>query len=155
MSSTRELLRLAAHPPESTMSARTFFAEAQAQVAARTGSGSDQGGSGWSWDVSASKLGDMDTTQTTYQTGGPEIGSAPTNHTSRRPFRRSRDHKLLGGVCGALAERFGFDVALVRVVAVVLAIVTNGIGALAYLAAWLIVPEEGDDSAPMAAALRR
>ncbi|MQA77755.1 MAG: PspC domain-containing protein [Streptosporangiales bacterium] len=70
-------------------------------------------------------------------------------------FRRSRDHKLLGGVCGGLAQTLNLDVALVRVLAVVLAVVTNGIGALAYLAAWLIIPEEGSDTTPLAGWLRR
>lgn len=102
----------------------------------------------------------MDTTQTTYQTGGPEIGPMTYDNSSQSTssvgkFRRSTQHKLLGGVCGAIAERFNFDVALVRVIAVILAVVTNGIGALAYLAAWLIIPEEGSETAPLASALRR
>jgi len=102
-------------------------------------------------------LGAMDTTQTTYQTAGPEITPADNHKTGSRlgTFRRSREHKLLGGVCGGLAATFNLDVALVRVLAVVLAILTNGIGALAYLAAWLIIPEEGSDTAPLAGWLRR
>lgn len=98
----------------------------------------------------------MDTTQTTNtQNATPELATtaSPTEATGK--FRRSREHKLLGGVCGGIATKFNFDVALVRVIAVILAIVTNGIGALVYLAAWLIVPEEGAESAPLASALRR
>lgn len=99
----------------------------------------------------------MDTTQTTFQNAGPEIAPADNHKTGSRfsKFRRSREHRLLGGVCGGLAQTLNLDVALVRVLAVVLAIVTNGIGALAYLAAWLIIPEEGTDTTPLSGWLRR
>ncbi|MQA02949.1 MAG: PspC domain-containing protein [Streptosporangiales bacterium] len=97
----------------------------------------------------------MDTTQTSYQNAAPELATTAPEAGATGKFRRSREHKLLGGVCGGIATKFNFDVALVRVIAVILAIVTNGIGALVYLAAWLIIPEEGNDSAPLASALRR
>ena len=55
-------------------------------------------------------------------------------------FYRSRNESLIGGVCGGLAERFGWDVALVRIVAIILAFST-GIGIFAYLVAMVIVPK--------------
>lgn len=103
----------------------------------------------------------MDNTQTTYHTAGPAIGPSNDDPTSATgagrvsKFRRSREHKLLGGVCGGLAQTLGLDVALVRVLAVVLAIVTNGLGALAYLTVWLIIPEEGTETTVLPAMLRR
>jgi phage shock protein C len=45
----------------------------------------------------------------------------------------------VGGVCASLAEYFGIDVLLIRVVAVVLA-VSGGAGLAAYLALWLLTP---------------
>lgn len=64
----------------------------------------------------------------------------------RPPLRRSRDNRVIGGVCGGFAEYLGIDPVLVRVVLVVLAIFGGGV--LLYLAAWLLIPEAGrDDSA--------
>jgi phage shock protein PspC (stress-responsive transcriptional regulator) len=52
---------------------------------------------------------------------------------------RSR-HRVVGGVCGGIAERTGIDPTVVRVIAVVLAIF-GGIGVLLYGLAWLLLPE--------------
>ncbi len=49
---------------------------------------------------------------------------------------------MIAGVCGGLAEYFGIDPTLVRIAAVVLAL-ANGVGLLAYLVLWIVVPEEG------------
>lgn len=51
---------------------------------------------------------------------------------------RSRREKMLGGVCGGLAEYFKADVLLVRLLAIVA--LFSGIGVLAYLIAWIIIP---------------
>jgi len=57
---------------------------------------------------------------------------------------RSVSHRQIAGVCGGLAEYFGVDTTLVRVVWAVLTIVPGAIllGVLAYLVAWLIMPIE-------------
>ena len=57
---------------------------------------------------------------------------------------RSRKGRMVAGVCAGLAEYFGIDMTLVRVVVAVIAVITGGAGVLAYLAAWAIVPEEGE-----------
>lgn len=54
---------------------------------------------------------------------------------------RPRYGRKIGGVCAAFAARFGWDVALVRVMALLLAIFT-GIGFLAYIVLWIVLPEE-------------
>jgi len=36
------------------------------------------------------------------------------------------------------------DVTLVRVIVAVIAVITGGVGVLAYLAAWAIIPDEGE-----------
>lgn len=58
-----------------------------------------------------------------------------------RVFRRSRSDKILGGICGGLAEYFGVDALLVRIAFVVFAIFA-GSGLLLYIALWLLVPLE-------------
>ena len=58
-----------------------------------------------------------------------------------RPFARSSSQRMLGGVCGGLAEYFGLDVNLVRAGAVLAAFVTGGTAVLLYLALWMLLPE--------------
>jgi phage shock protein C len=59
-----------------------------------------------------------------------------------RKFLRSRDDRVLAGVCGGAARFFGVDANLLRIILVVAAILGVGTGALIYLACWLLVPEE-------------
>ena len=61
----------------------------------------------------------------------------------------------MGGVCGGIARATGIDVLIVRVAMVALT-VAGGTGALLYVAAWLMLPEEGKDrSLAQAAATER
>ncbi|MCS4255630.1 phage shock protein PspC (stress-responsive transcriptional regulator) [Rhodococcus erythropolis] len=57
-----------------------------------------------------------------------------------RPFTRSNDKKMFAGVCGGIADYFGADVNLVRLLAVIAVICTGGTAALVYLAAWMLMP---------------
>ncbi len=61
---------------------------------------------------------------------------------SRARLFRSRTNRKIGGVCGGLAEFLNADASVVRLVAVILAIVPGAIvlGVIAYLLAWYIVP---------------
>ena len=52
---------------------------------------------------------------------------------------RSVREKMIGGVCGGLADYFSVDVTLVRLI-VLVATFAGGVGFLAYLAAWIIIP---------------
>ena len=64
-----------------------------------------------------------------------------TSHEGRQ-LRRSTNDKMLAGVAGGIARYLDADVTLVRVVTAVLALCT-GVGLVLYLAAWLLLPEEG------------
>ena len=57
---------------------------------------------------------------------------------------RSRKGRMVAGICAGTADYFGLDVTLVRVIVTVVSIITGGAGALAYLAAWMIIPDEGE-----------
>lgn len=59
---------------------------------------------------------------------------------------RPRDGRMLAGVCAGVADYFGLDVTLVRVIWAVLAVITGGAGILAYLVAWILIPNEGQKS---------
>jgi phage shock protein C len=60
-----------------------------------------------------------------------------------RPLHRSRRHRLLGGVCGGLADWLGWDPTLVRVVYVAVSICSAAFpGTIVYLVLWLLMPLE-------------
>jgi phage shock protein PspC (stress-responsive transcriptional regulator) len=58
---------------------------------------------------------------------------------------RTRNGRLVAGVCSGVAEYAGIDVNLVRLVLAALTVLTGGFFALVYLAAWIVLPEEGED----------
>ena len=68
----------------------------------------------------------------------------PVEAPTRPPLVRSRDDRLIAGVCGGVARWSGLDVALVRVAFVLLA-VFGGSGLLVYVLGWLLIPDEGAD----------
>ena len=55
---------------------------------------------------------------------------------------RPREGRKIAGVCQALANFFGLDVSIIRIVWL-LAVLLAGTGFLAYLICWLVIPEEG------------
>jgi phage shock protein C len=57
---------------------------------------------------------------------------------------RSRKGRMAAGVCAGAADYFGMDVTLMRVTVAVIAVITAGAGVLAYLTAWILIPEEGE-----------
>ena len=65
------------------------------------------------------------------------------NPSGKRFLRRSKIDRQIAGVCGGIASYFETDPVFVRVAWIVLSIVPGAIflGILAYLVAWLIIPE--------------
>jgi phage shock protein C len=58
------------------------------------------------------------------------------------PLYRSRNHRIIAGVCGGLAEWLGWDVTLVRVLYVVVSILSIAFpGILVYVILWIAMPE--------------
>src|SRR3954447_7587021 len=66
---------------------------------------------------------------------------------------RSRSQKMIAGVCGGLGEYFDVDPVLIRLLFVVTAFI-SGVGILAYIVLWIVVPLDGD-AVPRMGALRR
>ena len=63
--------------------------------------------------------------------------------TSANPLRRSRQHRMIAGVCGGLAAWLGWDVTLVRVLYVAVSLLSAAFpGLLAYLILWILMPQE-------------
>jgi phage shock protein PspC (stress-responsive transcriptional regulator) len=72
----------------------------------------------------------------------PPTGSAPPPTGPR--VHRSKDDRMIAGVCGGLGRALGVDPVIFRIVLAVLA-VFGGIGLLLYGAAWLLIPDDGTD----------
>ncbi len=76
-----------------------------------------------------------------------------SNSNGSKRLVRSRDGRMVAGVCSGIvagvcsgiADYFGVDVNLVRL-GFIVATFIGFIGILAYLAAWVILPEEGEDA---------
>ena len=49
-------------------------------------------------------------------------------------------NRIIAGVCAGLAEYFGLDVTMVRVLYVVLSVATAFSGTLVYLVLWILMP---------------
>jgi phage shock protein PspC (stress-responsive transcriptional regulator) len=67
--------------------------------------------------------------------------NTPYPDPAPRRLERSRSDRLIGGVCGGLANYLNMDPTLVRVLTVLITLFT-GVPILAYLIALLIMPEE-------------
>ena len=72
--------------------------------------------------------------------GEPREGrSVP--HADIKQLRRSRRDRMIGGVCGGLADYFGIDVALVRLLMFLL-IFFGGVSPWVYIILWIVIPAE-------------
>ncbi|MFP5283670.1 MAG: PspC domain-containing protein, partial [Actinomycetes bacterium] len=59
-----------------------------------------------------------------------------------RRLERSKQNRILGGVCGGVANYLNMDPTLVRVLTVLVALFT-GVPIILYLVALFVIPEEG------------
>jgi phage shock protein C len=59
---------------------------------------------------------------------------------SRAQLTRSRENRMIAGICAGLAIHYGWDLTLVRIIAFLIILFT-GVGAIVYLGAWIIIPE--------------
>lgn len=62
--------------------------------------------------------------------------------TTRGPLRRSRTNRILGGVCGGLAEFFGISSFWFRLGFFILFLPGGLPGLVPYIVMWIIIPGE-------------
>ena len=60
---------------------------------------------------------------------------------ARKRLVRPREGRKIAGICAGMAEYFDIDLTIVRLVWLIFALCT-GIGFIAYLIAWIVIPEE-------------
>lgn len=75
----------------------------------------------------------------------PACGAPVAATAAQQPFAptrlmRPRNNRMIAGVCAAFARQYGWDVTLVRIVTAIVCL--SGAGALAYIVAWVLIPEE-------------
>jgi phage shock protein C len=62
------------------------------------------------------------------------------------PLHRSQQNRLIGGVCGGIANWLGWDPTLVRILYVVVSILSAAFpGTLAYIILWILMPKSPVD----------
>jgi phage shock protein PspC (stress-responsive transcriptional regulator) len=54
---------------------------------------------------------------------------------------RPREQRVVAGVCAAFAQRYGWDLAVTRILTVLAGVFVFPLGEIAYLCGWLLIPE--------------
>ncbi|HEY6760792.1 MAG TPA: PspC domain-containing protein [Baekduia sp.] len=86
--------------------------------------------------------------QPTTQAPQPDAEAPRPDPQAPRKLLRSRDDRVLGGVCGGLAKYFNIDPLIVRIAAVAL-VFLGGVSIIAYIAALLLVPDDDGTGHPV------
>lgn len=66
----------------------------------------------------------------------------PPPYAPVRKLYRSRSDRVIGGVCGGIGRHYDMDPVLLRILVVVATVFTGGVFLLAYLLAWIFIPDE-------------
>ena len=62
-----------------------------------------------------------------------------------RPFTRSRSDRMVAGVMGGIARRFGWNSTVLRFVFVIVSLASAAFpGIIVYLILWLLMPQAND-----------
>lgn len=63
--------------------------------------------------------------------------------STSNPLQRSRSHRILGGVCGGIADWLGWNPTLVRALYVIVSVASAAFpGLITYILLWILMPEE-------------
>ena len=80
---------------------------------------------------------------------GPRFKSEQAHHIVniiykmvKKKLYRSKKERMIGGVCGGIGEFLEIDPTVVRVIWAFLTILSIGVGIIAYILAWIIIPEK-------------
>lgn len=76
-----------------------------------------------------------------FKEDGDELSAGASQQSSTKRLFRDTNNAVLAGVAAGLAEYFGVDVLLIRIIFIIGVIVTVGWGILLYIVIWLLVPE--------------
>ena len=82
------------------------------------------------------------------------MSTSETQSASIKELHRSQDERILAGVAGGLGRYFDISPTFFRIGFAILTLV-GGAGILLYVAAWLVIPDEGESDSIVSEALRR
>ena len=82
------------------------------------------------------------------------MSTSETQSASIKELHRSRSERILAGVAGGLGRYFDISATFFRIGFVILTLV-GGAGILLYVAAWFVIPDEGEGDSIVSEALRR
>jgi phage shock protein PspC (stress-responsive transcriptional regulator) len=82
------------------------------------------------------------------------MSTSETQSASIKELHRSRDDRIMAGVAGGLGRYFDISPTFFRIGFAILTLV-GGAGILLYIAAWLVIPDEGESDSIVSEALRR
>jgi phage shock protein PspC (stress-responsive transcriptional regulator) len=82
------------------------------------------------------------------------MSTSETQSASIKELHRRRDDRILAGVAGGLGRYFDLSPTFFRIGFAILTLV-GGAGILLYVAAWLVIPDEGESDSIVSEALRR
>ena len=74
----------------------------------------------------------------------PEPEPQPQSQSQPSRLSRAVEDRMIAGVCAGFARYLNVDVTILRIVLAVLTAV-GGAGVPLYIAAWLLIPEDGHD----------
>ena len=69
-------------------------------------------------------------------------GAAFNQTYAHTPFSRPREGRKIAGVCAGFARYLNIDVTLVRLIAIILLLFPPSCGLLAYVVAWIVMPND-------------
>jgi phage shock protein C len=76
-----------------------------------------------------------------YKSKEEKEGVLKEGSTGKKLYR-SREQKMIAGVCGGIAEYFELDVSVVRILWVIATLLSVGVGVIAYLIMMIVFPEK-------------
>ena len=68
---------------------------------------------------------------------------------------RSKNNRMLGGVCAGLGEHLDVDPTVIRLIRAVVSVLSIGTGIFIYILAWIIIPEEDTGGAGLSSGRSR
>ncbi|MBA2533186.1 MAG: PspC domain-containing protein [Nocardioidaceae bacterium] len=93
-------------------------------------------------------------TDTMHEQPPPPAGFDPQRLRTVTHMERSRDDRMIAGVCGGVARYLDVDPVVVRVITAALTVV-GGVGIVLYVAAWLLAPLQGESHSIVGRLTRR
>jgi phage shock protein C len=85
-----------------------------------------------------------DTDTSTTSNTDTNTSSSTNEDTKPRELRRTRDGRMIAGVCSGAAKYLGVDANILRLALAVLTVLGVGTGIAIYVIGWLLIPEEGE-----------